>query len=196
MAKEEKGQLILRGLAEARKFFEQVSLLIRTAEEMLEENGWKPDTNSNKSSDISSHLLKPDEWMPRWVSRFFKSDEHIDLLLYIGVLLDQTGGWAGFREPWVTCGLFQYLPEKIEMSEDWELEWVTAHLDQKRDPDGSFYECAYELEEQESEGILREWTMALPLIEIGNAEELKRKFIEPLLNQVNKISQENIKSKA
>lgn len=196
MAKEEKGQLILRGLAEARKFFEQVSLLIRTAEEDLKNNGWEEDSNSNQSSDVTSHLSKPARWMPHWISRFFTSEDHKDLLLYIGVLLDQAGGWTGFREPWVTCGLFQYQHEKIEMREKWELNWITAHLDQKRDPDGSFYERAYELEEQESEGILGEWTMALPLIEIGDAEELKRKFIEPLLNQVNIISQEKIKRKA
>lgn len=183
MEKENRGQLILKGLSDTRRFFEQVSLLIRTLEESLKEQGWEPVSTSNQSSDVTSHLSKPKKWMPRWVSRFFVNEEHKDLLVYVGVLLDEAGTWAGFREPWVTCGLFQYMAGKTP-SDNWALDWVTSHLLFERDPDGKFYSRQYEHDEMESEGILREMTMALPLVAVTSAEDSKRKIIDPLLEAV------------
>ena len=165
MEKENRGQLILKGLSDTRRFFEQVSLLIRTLEESLKEQGWEPVSTSNQSSDVTSHLSKPKKWMPRWVSRFFVNEEHKDLLVYVGVLLDEARTWAAFREPW-------------------ELDWVTSHLLFERDPDGKFYSRQYEHDEMESFGILREMTMALPLVAVTSAEDSKRKIIGPLLEAV------------
>lgn len=187
MEKENRGKLILKGLAETRRFFEQVSLLIRTAEESLKEWGWEPISSSYQSSDITSHLLRPKKWMPRWVSRFFVNEEHENILVYIGVLLDGAGTWAGFRELWVTCGLFEYLHGK-DPRENWALDWVTTHLFFERDSDGKFHWREYPPDESKSEGILREATMALPLIKVTNADDLKFKVTDPLLKEISKTS--------
>lgn len=187
MEKEDRGQLILQGLSDTRRFFEQVSLLIRTLEESLKEQGWEPVSTSNQSCEITSHLSKPKKWMPRWVSRFFINEEHKDLLLYVGVLLDEpldeAGTWAGYREPWVTCGLFQYMTGKTPDS-SWKLDWVTTHLYFKKDPDGKFQLRQYSHDETAGEGILREMTMALPLIAVTSAEDAKCKIIDPLIKAV------------
>ena len=184
---ENKGQIILKGLAETRRFFEQVSLLIRTAEEDLKEQGWEPISSSYQSFDITSHLSRPQKWMPRWVVRFFINDEHENILIYIGVLLDGAGTWAGFREPWITCGLFEYLEEKSP-HENWALDWVTTHLDFEKDPDGKFRLREYPPEERESESISKESTMALPLVEITDVNTLKEKVIVPLIEEIRNIS--------
>ena len=187
MVEESTGEQILKGLSETRRFFEQVSLLVRTGEEYLREQGWEAVVNSNQSSDVTSHLSKPRQWMPKWVSRVLTNEEHKDLLVYLGVLLDEAGTWAGFREPWVTCGLVQYVPGRSP-SEYWALAWVTSHLDCERDPDGEVCWDEYEPGEPDSERLLREMSMALPLVQVTGAEDLRNLIVAPLLAAVEEAS--------
>jgi hypothetical protein len=195
MEEKNKGKMILKGLAETRKFFGQVSLLIRTAEENLKEEGWEPISSSYQSSDITSHLLHPQKWMPRWVARFFVNEEHEDILVYVGVLLDGAGAWSGFKEPWFTCGLFQYLTGE-RPRDNWKpqwLEWVDTHLYFEKDSDGKFHLRKYSPEEKEYESISGESTMALPLMEITDANALEEKVIVPLLEEIRNICRTNEK---
>ena len=145
---ETNGRQILTGLAETRKFFEQVSMLIRTAEDILRDEGWEA-VFGNKCADVTSHLYHPKKWMPSEVYRFFVAGEDSevdkDKVLFIGVLLEDKDGWGGFQEPWVTCGLYQFNVDKdVSKSIDWS--WVTTHLYDKYDADGTFqdYECSPE----------------------------------------------------
>ncbi|MBT9132499.1 MAG: hypothetical protein DDT32_01224 [Syntrophomonadaceae bacterium] len=186
------GQQILDGLIQTRKFFEQISLLLRTAEDLLKESGWDNHSSSMKSSDTTSHLYHPRKWMPKEVSRFFVNEEHKDLLTYVGVLLDQEGAWRGFNEPWITCGLFQFLPDKNPHEKFNSLSWVTQHLVDERDPDGNFYTYEWPPEEQEGLNLLYDATLALPLVQIRSAEDLKQKIIVPLLEEVRKVPQNKL----
>jgi len=186
MKQNNNGQMILNGLAETREFFEQVSLLIRTAEEDFREKGWELISSSSECSDVTRQLSRPQKWMPRWVARLFINDEHENILIYVGVLLDRVGSWAGFREPWITCGLFEYLSGK-NPHVNWDLNWVTTHLESEKDPDGKFNLREYPPMERESESILKESTMALPLVEITDANALKQKIIVPLLEEISNI---------
>lgn len=184
------GQQILAGLAETRKFFEQVSLLIRTAEDCLRDAGWD-NLFGNKCAEITGHLYKPRSWMPTDIYRFFvaseDSEENRDLILFVGVLLDREGAWSGFKEPWITCGLYQFSPD-VNVREFRYWDWVRAHLDDQHDPDGDFYVyvCSPE-EQQEYDGLMYEAIMALPLVAITSAEDLKQKFIDPLLQEISRV---------
>ncbi len=185
------GKQILTGLSDTREFFEQVSLLIRTAEEFLRDKGW--DTLfGNKCTDITAHLYKPRKWMPTEIYRFFvageDSEENKDMVLFVGVLLDSDGAWGGFKEPWVTCGLYHFNNEKFDVRKFSYWNWVRAHLDDKHDVDGVFhdYECSPE-EQEEWEGPVYQATMALPLTAIDSAQALKSKIIEPLLQKISEI---------
>ena len=111
------GAQILTGLAQARAFFRQISLMLRTAEDMLIEEGWES-IWGRRSSSITSDYLRPDRWMPRDIYRFYiaNKEEEEDsssngLVIYTGVLLDQESAWSGFTEPWVTCGVFKMIQE-------------------------------------------------------------------------------------
>ena len=68
-------------------------------------------------------------------------------------------------------------------------DWVQAHLDDKHDPDGQFrtYEpTSDEDEEERYGGLVYEATMALPLVSIGGADDLRTLVVEPLMQQVGK----------
>ncbi|MBT9147553.1 MAG: hypothetical protein DDT32_01312 [Syntrophomonadaceae bacterium] len=186
------GQQILEGLIQTRKFFEQISLLLRTAEDLLKESGWDNHSSSMKSSDITSHLYQPRKWMPREVSRFFINEEHEDILIYVGVLLGQEGNWGGFKEPWITCGLFQFLPDKNPREKFTNLLWVTQHLADESDPDGTFHTHKWPPEKQEELNLLYDATLALSLVQITSAQDLKQKIIVPLLEEVSKVPQNKL----
>jgi hypothetical protein len=184
------GHQILIGLIETRKFFDQISLLIRTTEDLLRDEGWEP-LLGNKCADLSAHLYRPKKWMPREIYRFFivseDGEENRDMVIFTGVLLDVENAWGGFQEPWVTCGLYQFNTEKFDVTKFGYWDWVRAHLDDKHDADGIFHEYKCSPEEQEEwEGLVYQATSALPLTAIDSAQALKQKLIEPLLQKVSK----------
>jgi hypothetical protein len=179
------GQEILEGLRETRKFFEQVSLLIITTEGLLGQSGWNNALPSSKSFNITSDFNQPKKWMPRLVSRFYKNEEVADILVYTGVLLDPEIAWQGFEEPWFTCGLFQFVPGKLSVDYD-SLSWVTEHLEAKLEPNGNFYKYLYNKKDPKEweEGVLR-LSMAVPLVEFKNPDDIKNKAIDRLFGELN-----------
>lgn len=180
------GQQILQGLADAAKFYEQVSLLVRTAEEQLVEAGWTSYTNSMKAADISSHLYQPHKWMPRDIARFYLNEDMKGILVYIGVLLNPEHSWQGFTEPWLTCGLLQFAPD-IDPTENLRLSLVEAHLEDEYEANGEFQRYQWAAEDigsPDSEGETYRSTMALPLVELASADDLKNRVITPLLEEV------------
>ena len=187
---ETNGSQILSGLGETRKFFEQVSLLIRTAEDTLRDEGWET-LFGNKCTDITGHLYKPANWMPTKIYRFFVSDEdnenNKDKLLFVGVLLDSAENWGGFREPWVTCGLYWFKPD-FDVRKFIHWGWVSEHLDCEQDPDGLFHDYELTTEDQEEYNLVYETTMALPIVDIDSAQVLKEKIIEPLLTKFAEVA--------
>ena len=184
------GQQMLEGLAQARAFFKQVSLMLRTAEDLLYEAGLES-ICGNKTSNITSHLHKAEGWIPQDIYRFYVESTEEErgnkgLVTFIGVLLDREGAWAGFREPWVTCGIYQFSREQDPKSFHY-WEWVTAALDDEHEPDGSFHDHQCTEEEQQEDNLLYQAVMALPLVEISDAESLKRRIVDPLLKKIEEI---------
>jgi len=192
------GQQILRGLSEMREFFRQVSLLLRTAEDLLYEKGWRDMFNSAKSCDLTSDLGQPGKWMPRDIYRLYITTEddsrYRDIIVYLSVHLDQEGAWKGFKEPWISCGVCKFLadrrPDKVRPS-----DYIRAHLENEHDPDGVFWIYSHEAGEEwyDDVGITYEASMALPLVEIRSSEELKQKIMQPLSTQIEEAT-ENHKS--
>ena len=188
--KETNGHQILTGLTDTRKFFEQVSLLIRTGEDLLRDEGWET-LFGNKCADISGHLYRPKKWIPTEIYRFFvvgeDSEENQDMVIFIGVILGNEGGWGGFQEPWITCGMYQF-NEKFDVGEFRDWVWVRAHIDDGPwDADGEFKTATPTPDDKEEWGdLIYQATMALPLTDIDSAQALKQKLIEPLLQKVSK----------
>jgi len=186
------GPQILAGLVETRKFLQQVALLIEAADGFLRNAGWSR-LHGNRATYIADVKTKPRNWMPEYIFSFFSADkgnkDNKNLGLFVGVLLDREGVWAGFKEPWVTCGLFKFSAEIGTKKFEQKHGWVTVHLKRERDPDGKFYDRKLSPEEQERlDGLVYEASMALPLMSIKGMEDLKQKVIDPLLKQIEKVS--------
>ncbi len=185
------GQDILKGLKETRKFYEQVGLLVRTVEDLLGEQGWTNalKNNSRKTCDITSDLYQTHKWKPRLISRFYMNEGLDNILIYVGVLLDLETKWQGFEEPWLTCGLYQFIPG-VNPLDKVDLNYVGAHLWDKLEADGKFKPYTWNKQEMESEdfsGYSFQSTMALPLVTMKNADDLKIKVVEPLLTEIKTV---------
>ena len=112
------GENILKLFRQARQVCEQVSLLLRTADEQMLKADWKSEGN-NSISDISYSLLNPSQWIPIVAFRFYKHKHYPNLLSYVSALLcDHFYGEYTLKEPYVTAGFFNY--GKTEVKDNWE----------------------------------------------------------------------------
>jgi hypothetical protein len=105
----DEGENILKLIKQTRQFFEQVSLLLRHADENMTKEGWNPESNY-ALSEMSYNIMNPSQWLPIMISRFYKNKDHPNLLAYVSVLLDDH--WERkytITEPLVTAGLFNYV---------------------------------------------------------------------------------------
>jgi hypothetical protein len=184
MMAEAVGSSILRAISDMREFLGQVSSLIRTAEDSLLAEGWESNTG-NRCIDIKNHISMPNEWMPHEIYRFYTNiEKHGGMVLFLGVLLDLGEKSDLFTEPWVTCGIFQFADKQTAQNHK-DIEWVWASLDDKYDPDGTFSRSNIDPEEQEEYGgLIYQSFMAIPLIDINDANDIKNKIIDPLIKEI------------
>jgi len=156
---------------------------------MLGEASWEC-FSTNRCTDLTGHVHRPNQWIPQTIYRLYAlpSDENSeaenDVILFLGVLLDRKGAWSGFQEPWLTFGLYQFIPGQSPRRFRYE-DWVKAPLEDEHDPDGSFKTWEKSGNDPlDNEGLLYQAVAAVPLITIQSSEDLKRDVIDPLLDRV------------
>jgi len=184
------GKQILKGLAETRSFFGKVSLMLRTADDLMGENQWKK--LDNRTCFLSGVIYNPKYWMPVNLHRYYTADENMennkDLLVFIAVLLDRDNAWSGFDEPWITCGFFKFRPKKDpKVGWRWDDNLEESYLELKKEANGEFQLHTYSEKEEYGDRLVYEEYMALPLVEITSADELKAKIVDPLLGRISDL---------
>jgi hypothetical protein len=185
MVASENGKHLLAGLKETRNFLGQVSLLMRTLDGQLAENGWVNALKANPKTavELSSDIYQPQAWMPRRVSRLYVNPDAKNILAFAGVLLDVETEWAGFDQPWLTCGLFKAMPDKTLLDSP-TIGLVEAHLIDEHDADGKFTRFTWKKADVGEDGEYYRSTMALPLVDFQNTDDLLAKITNPLLEEV------------
>ena len=180
----EAGMQILAGLAQARRFLGEISLLLQAADSMLGEVGWEC-SSGNRCTDLTGHVLKPKEWMPRTIYRSWglpvgDNEEGGKLIsLFLGVLLDREATESRFQEPWLTYGMFEHLTDYKRYT---AVEWAEEPLDDGHEPDGIFRSWDNSPEDPgDDPALLHQTIAAIPLISIESADDLKGIVINPLL---------------
>ena len=182
------GPEIFQSLRETRRFFREVSLLIQSVESMLGRAGWEC-ASGNRCVVVTGHILRPEQWMPSTVYRFYRPmEDHpfpTDVSLFLGVLLDRQGGaWAGFQEPWLTFGVFRLTGGRAEELQQ-HSDWVAAPLNDRHEPNGQFHRWSRPPDDEvEYEGGLTyQAVAALPLVMVRDEAGLWKDVIGPLLKE-------------
>jgi hypothetical protein len=176
---------ILRLFKQMRQVCEQVSLLLRTADEQMIEADWKSE-GSTAIAELSYSISNPAEWIPIFVFRFYKHKESPNRLAYVSVLLnDHWYGEYTIKEPFVTAGFFDY--GKDEVKNNWEYWYARCYgyLSEARNlkADGQPLQFDNTMLPTDVQGKFKSgMVFALPLASIANAEDVESQVTDKLLN--------------
>ena len=179
------GENILKLFKQTRQVCEQVSLLLRTADEQMIKADWKSEGNY-AISDLSYTILNPAQWIPIVVFRFYKHKEFPNRLAYVSVLLDDH--WNRrytIKEPFVTAGFFDY--GKAEVEDNWEYSYARYYgylsKDHNLKADGQPFQFDRTMLPTDLQGEFENGKVfALPLISIANAKDVESQVTDKLLS--------------
>lgn len=190
----EDGKNILRMIKENKKIFEEIALLLKTSDELMQKRGWD-NVGSGATNNMSKSLNEPHKWLPHYLFRIYFKEEHEHILAYVSILLDDDIHKSYddiITEPLITAGYFDYGEgNKVKEYESWYTKWYGYCMKKGRE-DGIIYEAKNnwkkEWEENFSEKFHFEYykCFGIPLISITNASELESKIVNQLLDIIPK----------
>ncbi len=193
----EEGKRLASFISAIGSFYENLSDMLIAAEEMLGKSRWDAATDANCIIGGSGKYNNPQGWRPRDVFRFFKSDDYPHALACICILLEKRTdekSQVDFAEPLATVAWFDF-GEKTpgNAGSNWKLwlsrwysyspaaklgDWTTDEV--AKLPPGEVEKNDYRF------SFVR--GMAVPLAEINSGETLKKKLLDPLLEDISKRS--------
>ena len=183
----ETGKNIVDGFRTLRKFCNEVSIMLKTADGMMEDANWMP--ISNKTLDTTSVISNPDWWMPYELFRYYQHDEFPHLLPYIAINLDdplKDENDIVINEALVSAGMIDY--GSGNNYQDFEYWFCRAHLFMEdREDNGKLFfidNPHQEWEDKEWVGAIKVTTFAHPLDTITNSDILKSKIVQPLIDAI------------
>ena len=186
----EEGKSILLLVKEIRKLCENIASLLGTTDQLVDAVGWVNATSSSSvTSGNSTSLNSPQYWFPETFYRFYKNKRYPNILLYVAIVLDNrenhdsypATGQKEFAEPILTAGYCNYGENSV--GNEWEVWHCKGHFFYTEDPsyDGQIYTTSRQESWHTSWGSLVSLhSLALPLVAVANATELKEKVVDPL----------------
>ncbi len=185
---------ILNLMSEVRGFFEQIAILLKTYDQIVDESGWSAN-DSTVTGGNSASINNPKSWAPEFLCRFYLNNKYSHILLYTCVIIDNRDNNESYPadnkkdfEPIITSGYYDY--GKKNTAKDWNV-WRSRWHIYSEDPnyDGTIYtfdpNTNYDFTEKES-NFKKLRSLALPLVDIQNSNDLKIKVINPLLSDLAK----------
>ena len=189
------GKNIVGGFRKLRKFCREVSLLLKTTEDMMKDKGWER-AKLKKLGKPSAVLYTyntidwPDWWLPYEFFRFFKHSEVRCLSPYIAVNLDYPNEAYPVEYVLLSAGciVFQSGTQHDNLAHPMT-RWHLMMNDRK--DDGSLFldepQKTWKPENGDEEppaGVLRVTTFAYPLVDVADCAALKQKVVLPLLKLI------------
>jgi hypothetical protein len=181
------GENILSIFRQARQVCEQVSLLLRTADEQMKKADWKND-NSTALSDLSYSINNPRQWIPTAVYSFYCNQKYPHYLACVSIMLsDQSDERYKIKEPIVTALIFDYgmAGEKFDWHYDYWYARYFGYLSKIKhlESNGQLIEFDNKKLEPDLSVRFEKGTMfAIPLVSLRNAQDVKSQITDKLLN--------------
>jgi hypothetical protein len=185
------GENILHLVKQMRRLCEEMSLLLRAADENMLAEGWGTETKY-ALSQISYSIEKPNYWVPIMLYRYYKNENCPNRLAYICILLDDH--WDRkytLKEPLLTAGFFDYGSSQV--GNNWDF-WYFRYFgylskDHNLRPDGQVFQFERGTVPASIQGRFEELfengeVFAVPLTSIKNSEQIKTEVTDKLLNRL------------
>lgn len=177
-------------IQEILKLNRQISDLLGTCDSFMSEKHWKTVGTSRIMDEMSTSLFNPEKWYPNVLVKFYKSNKHPHLLLFISIMLfDRDKEYNNFTEPLIAAGWFDYgITNNFEGLWDYWHGRCHGFMDAPKH-DGTLHTFTFSSEckkwkKGRGTAFRSASSFAWPLVTITNAEELKNKIIDHLLDNI------------
>ena len=165
---------ITKALRQMKDIFYNISLLLKTAVDILEIEGWKC-RDSTAFGESSKSINNPKAWISDYYFRFLWNDKKPKKLLFVSVILDEDNNKA-FNEPLFAIGCMDF-----NGGTDYHWHFAKNIPLQLNKANEMVEKIDYAGLESEKYHISNVVTAALPLAEITKTEDVK-KFISSFIN--------------
>lgn len=102
------GTQAMAALTGVRILLREIQALLAEVSQQLDRAGWERATRSQRISHLNNRWDRPQDWMPRYLFRWFRTDAHPDVLLVLIVHLEEVDQVP--PEPWVVLGAYRNHP--------------------------------------------------------------------------------------
>ena len=188
----ENGINIVNGFRTLRKFCGQVSLLLTTADGLMQELDWRQAAGSTAIADLSKSVHSPDGWLPCYFCRFYEHSEYKHLLVFISVLVEEIEQPELIDQAIVTAGWIDYgVGNKRGDWQYWFSQWHLWMSEPTHDGRLREDDTRVEWKTNAPKGVLKAATFAHPLDEITSGDVLKERIVTRLVAEIDKAGQES-----
>ncbi len=146
----ENGKKIMEFIKEIRRFSEELTLLLKTAESLMNKDGWITATGNTTYSSSSYSLQEAKRWYPFGLFRFYNNSKYPLILAFVSIILDEDEGVdeppkTPITEPLVTAGYFIF--DNKENIDNLKYRWARWYeLKENRIDDGRIWQEDYKNE--------------------------------------------------
>jgi len=184
------GEVILGLFGKVRDVFEQVSLLLQTADEQMLKADFKSESNT-AIDGFSYAIYNPRQWIPTTAFRFYRHMNYPKQLAFISVLLDShVDRTYTIKEPYVTAGVLDFGDVDASLQGNY---WYSRYFGfllkgPQLNPDGKPISFENEKLEKTIQGEFKSGKIfAVPLVSITNPNEIKLQIVTKLIDLVKGI---------
>ncbi|MHB1909356.1 MAG: hypothetical protein ACYCQJ_10880 [Nitrososphaerales archaeon] len=189
---------ISQAVKQVRSVFSNVSLLLRTCDELMEKKSWHV-KDQFVWRDSSTNITRPERWLPSELHRFYLSKAKPNILAYVAILLDDDKeGYYTIDRAVVTAGMFDYGSIKVD-DDNWDHSYCQFYAYDWRNTDSQLrrpgdYQWGSIIDSGPRSEWERDWVdeedkydfesfryVAIPLSSVNNPAEVESKIILPLL---------------
>jgi len=175
------GATIVASVRQLRTFCREVALLLRSADSLMSEQGWKSHPGLVYGA-LSYTLAEPHRWLQQDFFRLYRCDRLEHVLAYVSVIIDDVERLENVSEPLITAGYLVY-PGKEGISSllrSFDYSIPRWHLNMtSRSDDGILLTAGHQPTARA--GFLKAATIGLPLLSIEGSTDLQHKILAPLL---------------
>ncbi|MFA5771963.1 MAG: hypothetical protein WC974_04450 [Thermoplasmata archaeon] len=180
------GKNILEMMRQLRKLDQQLSLLLKSADEQMNRAGWEA-FNNTVMSDSSGSLENPLKWSPDCLFRFYLNGEYPHVLFFVSVILDDdVQKEYKITEPLITAGCFDAGRGKNVKILDWRWRYAKCYARLENSVhDGEVYASKSNWQKDWDDSKYKLYKcFGYPLVSISTAEDIETKIVQPLLTLV------------
>lgn len=179
---------IVDAFEQLRSFCRELSLLLTTADSLMNKAGWEPKASSTITAENSAGISYPDRWLPSCFFRYYKHTEMSHVLAFISVIVADSDRKVAVPQAIITGGWVDY-GEGNPIPSGWSFWFARWHLWM---PDGNTEGrlCSSDPREEWNhtppEGIQTASTFGYLLEEITGPADLEEKIVQRLASEIQK----------